>query len=62
VGRFFDDVHVMAEDARVRGNRLALLKRTSRSSIASRTFPVSEVLVSQYVFFFGGGKRTGTRT
>jgi glycyl-tRNA synthetase beta chain len=28
VGRFFDDVLVMAEDARVRGNRLALLKRT----------------------------------
>jgi glycyl-tRNA synthetase beta chain len=28
VGRFFDDVLVMAEDARVRGNRLALLKQT----------------------------------
>jgi glycyl-tRNA synthetase beta chain len=28
VGRFFDDVLVMAEDARVRGNRLALLKET----------------------------------
>jgi glycyl-tRNA synthetase beta chain len=28
VGRFFDDVLVMAEDPRVRGNRLALLKQT----------------------------------
>jgi glycyl-tRNA synthetase beta chain len=28
VGRFFDDVLVMAEDARVRGNRLALLNQT----------------------------------
>jgi len=28
VGRFFDDVLVMAEDARVRGNRLALLYQT----------------------------------
>jgi glycyl-tRNA synthetase beta chain len=28
VGRFFDDVLVMAEDARVRANRLALLKQT----------------------------------
>jgi glycyl-tRNA synthetase beta chain len=28
VGRFFDGVLVMAEDARVRGNRLALLKQT----------------------------------
>ena len=28
VNRFFDDVLVMAEDARVRGNRLALLRRT----------------------------------
>ncbi|HXK09420.1 MAG TPA: glycine--tRNA ligase subunit beta [Vicinamibacteria bacterium] len=28
VGRFFDDVLVMAEDVRVRGNRLALLKQT----------------------------------
>jgi glycyl-tRNA synthetase beta chain len=28
VGRFFDDVLVMAEDARVRGNRLALLGKT----------------------------------
>jgi glycyl-tRNA synthetase beta chain len=28
VGRFFDDVLVMAEDPRVRGNRLALLQRT----------------------------------
>ncbi len=28
VGRFFDDVLVMAEDARVRGNRLALLDST----------------------------------
>jgi glycyl-tRNA synthetase beta chain len=28
VGRFFDDVLVMAEDPRVRGNRLALLNRT----------------------------------
>jgi glycyl-tRNA synthetase beta chain len=28
VGRFFDDVLVMAEDARVRANRLALLKLT----------------------------------
>jgi glycyl-tRNA synthetase beta chain len=28
VGRFFDDVLVMAVDARVRGNRLALLKQT----------------------------------
>jgi glycyl-tRNA synthetase beta chain len=28
VGRFFDDVLVMAEEARVRGNRLALLKQT----------------------------------
>jgi len=28
VGRFFDDVLVMAEDARVRGNRLALLEQT----------------------------------
>ncbi len=28
VGRFFDDVLVMADDARVRGNRLALLKQT----------------------------------
>ena len=43
VGRFFDDVLVMAEDPRVRGNRLAFSIRRSRSSIASRTFPVSEV-------------------
>jgi glycyl-tRNA synthetase beta chain len=28
VDRFFDDVLVMAEDAKVRGNRLALLRRT----------------------------------
>jgi glycyl-tRNA synthetase beta chain len=28
VGRFFDDVLVMAEDPRVRGNRLALLQHT----------------------------------
>ncbi len=28
VGRFFDDVLVMAEDARVRANRLALLNQT----------------------------------
>ena len=28
IDRFFDDVLVMAEDARVRGNRLALLKQT----------------------------------
>jgi glycyl-tRNA synthetase beta chain len=28
VGRFFDDVLVMAEDARVRSNRLALLNQT----------------------------------
>ena len=28
VGRFFDDVLVMAEDPRVRGNRLALLNQT----------------------------------
>jgi glycyl-tRNA synthetase beta chain len=28
VGRFFDDVLVMAEDTRVRGNRLALLNKT----------------------------------
>jgi glycyl-tRNA synthetase beta chain len=28
VNRFFDDVLVMAEDAKVRGNRLALLRRT----------------------------------
>ena len=28
VGRFFDDVHVMAEDPRVRANRLALLQQT----------------------------------
>ena len=28
VDRFFDDVLVMAEDERVRGNRLALLRRT----------------------------------
>jgi len=28
VGRFFDDVLVMAEDPRLRGNRLALLKQT----------------------------------
>jgi glycyl-tRNA synthetase beta chain len=29
VGRFFDDVLVMAEDARVRGNRLALLRQAT---------------------------------
>jgi glycyl-tRNA synthetase beta chain len=28
VDRFFDDVHVMAEDPKVRGNRLALLNQT----------------------------------
>jgi glycyl-tRNA synthetase beta chain len=28
VGRFFDDVLVMADDPRVRGNRLALLNQT----------------------------------
>ena len=43
VERFFDDVLVMAEDPRVRGNRLAFSSRRSHSSIASRTFRSSEV-------------------
>ena len=44
VGRFFDDVLVMAEDARVRGQPARPSQISpSLSSTASRTFPVSEV-------------------
>ena len=63
VDRFFDDVLVMAEDPKVRANRLALLapnpvpllsaSRTSRNSEDKRD--------AQYVYFFGGGKADGNK-
>ena len=62
VGRFFDDVLVMAEDARVRANRLALLNLTL--SLFYRIADISQsrrYLVTQYVFFFGGGKADGNK-
>ena len=60
VDRFFDDVLVMAEDPKVRGNRLALLTETL--SLFYRIADISRLggqVLTQYVYFFGGGKADG---
>ena len=62
VDRFFDDVLVMAEDPQVRANRLGLLGAGPLPLLPHRGhFETRRISVTQYVYFFGGGKADGNK-
>ena len=62
VGRFFDDVLVMAEDPRVRAEPARSPQSDALSLLPHRGhFQTRRYIVTQYVFFFGGGKADGNK-